>query len=139
MKYRTVIPYEKLKIRWSLAFYDHPLTGICTHFGEMHYFIWDYHEDIIKVFELTNKEKFKFRAAHLCFQILVGNHTTYVNGKRPGRYYTRKPAWLHKLGFKMFYSNWFQSVFLFFSVEVPSVEMNGTTSSRMLSRGQITS
>jgi hypothetical protein len=125
MKYVRDIPYQTLYkyIRWHLGYYDHPLSGVMDHFGEMHYFTWAYDDNTVSVFELTRLEKFKLHASHFIFDSLVGKHTNYINGERACWYRVRSPKWLHNFGFKLFYHKDFQKLrAALFTVTVPATD-----------------
>lgn len=103
MKQITSISYNELlpKITWVSNYYDQPLSGICKYDGKTCYFDAEYTDDfdIIEyaIYHLSPWEKFKLKYRHIKFKVCVGSHWDYVNGKRTGHFYMRRPKWLFKI------------------------------------------
>jgi len=105
----AIIPYSQVKFRWVSAHYDVHLKGTCIYGGELCRFKTDiiYDDDFsnvnVKIFRLNFIEKIQWRIRQFLFEQCVGYHWSYINNKRGSSFYYRKPEWLYKILFKLYY------------------------------------
>lgn len=90
------------------GYYDFPLSGLCTHDNQLCSFSlyseWEDETILYKVCVLSKWEKIKRLLEKKLFEICVGKHWTYVNGKRSTiPFYYKWPQWFWKLVFKAYY------------------------------------
>jgi len=107
MTHRTV-HYETFRpaIVWVSDFYDHPLAGICRWEGELCRFEWDYDDEWVRIYLLTRLQKVRWLWRKVKFEICVGYHWTYKDGKRETNFHYRNPQWLYRLLFRFHYRRW---------------------------------
>lgn len=106
MKQVAKVPYDDMDFVYVENHYDIHLSGLCRYDGKIHRFLTnddDFDDSHCIILELSYIEKLKALWDKKLFEICVGTHWTYHEGKRMGDYYIRKPAWLHKKLFKWFY------------------------------------
>lgn len=87
-------------------YYDKPLSGFCLWNGELHRFEEtdeSFEKDEYDVYPLTLREKIKARIKQKAFEICVGTHWSYGGSIRRSHFYWRRPKWLHKLLFDVYY------------------------------------
>ena len=91
--------------------YDYHLAGLCRVNGKLCEFVTDYPDNkeeekdpICEVYELSWFRKVKALASKKLFEICVGYHWTYPNRALGARFYYRKPKWLFKLLYKLYYA-----------------------------------
>lgn len=97
------IPYNDLNIVWVSNFYDYPLEGICRPNGELMKFTVDDDDYMYFVEPLTGWQKFKWLFNMKMFELCVGKHWSYKDNKRQTFFYYRKPEWLFRFLFKLYY------------------------------------
>lgn len=119
----AIIPYDQMQFRWIAMHWDIHYNGICTYNNQLCEFQtiegdgrWtgddeDKEEEwvetiptVCKIYHLTPKEKLIWLHRQTMFEWFVGYHWTYPyrkTGQRQFRY--RKPVWLYKLLFKLYY------------------------------------
>jgi hypothetical protein len=105
MQKLATIPYEEMHFVYIMNHYDVHLEGLCEVCDELLYFkTINPEEDNIKcdVFLLSTGEKIKYRFKKFLFEQMVGYHWSRDSNKRKGFYY-RKPLWLYKRLFKLYY------------------------------------
>lgn len=113
MKLITTIPYSDVNFRWVENHWDLHLKGICKYNGKICVFETeepDYDEDkdewetpYSKIYELTFLEKLKWLKKQWLFEQCVGYHWTYNDNKKVKGFYYRKPKWLYKKIFNIYY------------------------------------
>jgi hypothetical protein len=100
----ATIRYEELYLVFVSNFYDHPLSGLCLYKGALCKFEWPYEDDYVTVHSMSLGERLVARFRQKMFEWFVGDHWTYVDGKeRYAEFGARKPEWLSRLLFKMYY------------------------------------
>ena len=94
------------------GYWDGPLNGLCNYDGTVHYYdcIQNHNRhgnrsryDTFIVYKLSIREKIKFLYRLKKFQLMVGYHTVYQNGRRMGRFVHRKPKWFFNFLFNFYY------------------------------------
>lgn len=108
-----------IKVRWDQMhyvfitnFYDVPLTGTCLHEGKLCRFEMEWVDesdsDYYLVYPLTFVERVKAKINQWCFEVCVGHHWSYGGLRRKSFFYYRRPQWLYKLLFRLYYrvSGW---------------------------------
>lgn len=101
--------YSDLNIVWVSNYYDGPLEGLCRQNGELMRFEIEEPDEArdddwyYNCYPLTKYEKVKWVIKQKMFEWCVGYHWTYTNNKRTNFFYYRKPEWLFKLLFKIYY------------------------------------
>ena len=107
------VKYEDVNFRFISNHYDVHLGGTCIYNGELCEFkneYPDYDEDtdewkdmIVEIYQLTLKEKLAWYKNQWLFEKCIGYHWSYKNGKRGKSFHYRKPKWLYKIIFNLFY------------------------------------
>jgi hypothetical protein len=97
---------QELEIVYVDSFYDFPLGGLCYYDGKIERFVTDYDTKETTIIHLTSWERFKALCSKKLFEICVGKHHSYVNNKRPHYFYWRKPVFLHKIIFNLYFKRW---------------------------------
>ena len=113
MKKIADINYENVEFRFISNHYDVHLNGTCIYNGELCEFKNQYpdfneetdewEEMIVEIYQLTFKEKFEWYKRQWMFENCVGYHWTYPQRKEGKSFYYRKPQWLYKRLFKLYY------------------------------------
>jgi hypothetical protein len=90
------------------TYYDGPLEGLTKYKGQLckftcvedddQYFYYD-------LYSLTAWEKIKELWKKKKFELCIGYHWSYKNGKRLSEFHFRKPQWLYKWLFRMYFKN----------------------------------
>jgi hypothetical protein len=112
MKLITRIPYDEVDFVWISNHYDVHVSGLCKMGNTLFYFktinIDDYfiNEEELKceIFMLSFKEEIKWKLKKFFFEKMVGYHWTYPYRKQGVGFYYRKPEWIYKRLFKLYYS-----------------------------------
>ena len=94
---------QQLEIVYVTDFYDFPLGGLCMYNGKIEKFKTDYDTGETEIIYLTPWQRFKALWSKKLFEICVGTHQTYVDNKKPGYFYWRKPVILHKILYTLYY------------------------------------
>lgn len=94
---------DDLDIVYVNSFYDIPLAGLCRYNGKIERFEVDYDTLKAEIFLLTPWQRFKALLNKKLFEICVGSHWTYKNGKRSCYFYWRKPVIIHKMLHNLYY------------------------------------
>jgi hypothetical protein len=113
MKKIADVNYDKVKFKFISNHWDIHLNGTCIYNGELCEFknkYPDYNEEtddweemIVEIFQLNLKEKLAWYKKQWLFEKCVGYHWSYKNGKRGKSFYYRKPQWLYKKIFNLYY------------------------------------
>ncbi len=119
MKLITSIPYQDVNFIWISDHWDWHLHGTCYHNNQLCEFktiegVFDFDEEnedwiekiptMCEIYSLTYLEKLQWKWRQFQFEQCVGYHWTYPYrkaGERP--FYYRKPKWLYKFIFKIYY------------------------------------
>ena len=107
----------QIEFLWVQSYYDGPLKGLCKYNNEICYFeVKDevpYEEDdeqfikmVYSIYKLTVLEKIKWLWKKKLFELCVGYHYTYPQRKNKEWFYYRKPVWLYRFIFCLYYWNW---------------------------------
>lgn len=114
MKLITTIPYDETKFKHISNHYDLHLKGTCIYNNELCAFKaikgdwndeldnWD--ESFCQIYSLTKIEKYVEIKEQRKFELMVGYHWSYPQRKEGVGFYIRKPKWLYKILFKMYYN-----------------------------------
>ena len=111
MELITTIPYKEVEFNFITNHYDIHYHGTCIYKGDLCEFYTHVHysdeEDemveTVSIYKLTFIEKIKWELKQILFELCVGTHWSYVNGKPKGIYRERKPKWLYSLLFSVYY------------------------------------
>lgn len=103
-----LVPYEKMNFVWITNHYDFHLSGLCRHAGALCRFKLesDWEEPVI-IYRVTRLDPLQRTGSLIhkwLFEACVGRHWTYPDRKCGERYGSRKPAWLHKLLSRSYFS-----------------------------------
>jgi hypothetical protein len=113
MELITTIPYDEVDFNFISSHYDIHLHGTCIYKSDLCVFYThrEYDDDMddfidtVSIYKLTFIEKLRWELKQYMFELCVGPHWSYINGKPKGKYGTREPKWLYELLFKMYYSS----------------------------------
>jgi hypothetical protein len=114
MKKIADVNYNEVKFRFISDHYDVHLNGTCMYNGELCEFkneypefdeeTDEYEEMIVEIYQLTFKEKLIWYKRQWLFEKCIGYHWTYYPKRKKGKsFYYRKPQWLYKKIFKLYY------------------------------------
>lgn len=113
MKKIADVNYNEVKFRFISNHYDVHLNGTCIYNGELCEFkneYPDYDEEtdewkemVVEIYQLTLQEKLRWYKRQWLFEKCVGYHWSYNNNKRGGYFHYRKPQWLYKRIFNLYY------------------------------------
>lgn len=112
MKRIATLRYDEIKFVWVSSHYDVHLSGLCKMGNTLFYFKTINYEDLYdddkelmcEIYDLTFTEDIKWRLKKLFFEKMVGYHWSYPQRKEWARFYYRRPVWLSKFLFKLYYS-----------------------------------
>jgi hypothetical protein len=112
MKRIATLPYDEIKFVWVSSHYDVHLSGLCKMGNALFWFETlnhqNYFEDdeqlVCNVYMLSFQEEIKLRMRKFFFEKMVGYHWSYPQRKEWARFYYRRPVWLSKFLFKLYYS-----------------------------------
>ena len=106
MKLIAKLPYEEIDFVWISTHYDIHLSGLCKMGNTLFWFeTINYEEGDLKcnVYMLSFWEEIKLRLRKFFFEKMVGYHWSYPQRKEWARFYYRRPIWLSKFLFKLYY------------------------------------
>lgn len=111
MRLIATLKYDDLKFVWIQSHYDIHLSGLCKMGTTLFYFKTINHEDLYDddkelmcdVYDLTFREDVRWRLKKFFFEKMVGYHWSYPKRKNSHFHY-RRPQWLYKLLFKLYYA-----------------------------------
>ena len=113
MKLLAKIPYSEVKFRWVANHWDLHLQGTCVYENKLCMFQTeepDYDEEkdewetpYSEIYELSWLEKLQWIKNQWLFEKCVGYHWTYPIRKEKRGFYYRKPQWLYKKLFNIYY------------------------------------
>jgi hypothetical protein len=92
-------------------YYDGPLAGLTMYKGQLCKFRCVKDDDKYLYYEIMSMnawEKIRALWRKKKFELCVGYHWTYKNGKRDSWFYYRKPQWFYKWLFRMYYRKTFR-------------------------------
>lgn len=109
----TTIPYEEVDFNFVSNHYDIHLHGTCIYKGDLCVFYThrEYDDDMddfidtVSIYKLTFIEKLRWELKQYMFELCVGTHWSYINGKPKGEYRTREPKWLYELLWAIYYKS----------------------------------
>lgn len=112
MKLIATLPYDEVKFVWVNSHYDVHLSGLCKMGNTLFYFKTINHyeafeedeELMCEIYMLSFWEEMKLRLRKFFFERMVGYHWSYPQKKEWARFYYRRPVWLSKLLFKLYYT-----------------------------------
>ena len=107
----ATIPYEEVDFVWISSHYDVHLSGLCKMGNTLLWFSTKNYEDLYDedkelmcdVYLLTFWEEVRLRLRKFFFEKMVGYHWSYPQRKEWARFYYRRPIWLSKFLFKLYY------------------------------------
>lgn len=110
MKRIATLPYDEIKFVWVSNHYDVHLSGLCKMGNTFFYFstvnYYDLYEEdkelMCDVYMLSFWEDIKWRLKKFFFEQMVGYHWSYPKRKN-NHFHYRKPEWLYKRLFKLYY------------------------------------
>lgn len=102
-------PYPLPGLLWVSSFYDYPLAGLARLNGQFYRFEADYvgapdWPSRYRLYELEGIEKIRWLLRKWLFEICVGKHMTYRNGRRLCYYQPRRPRILHHSLMRLYYA-----------------------------------
>ena len=96
---------KELFIIYVTSFYDVPLEGTCRVEGEyMRFELKDENSMDYYCYRMSSPEKIKAKISQKLFEICVGYHCTYNGNKRMSHFHYRRPKWLYKILFDLYFS-----------------------------------
>lgn len=100
----TITDRSNLHILWVSNYYDLPLEGLCRHYGKICRFETDYETEVTTIYSLEPIEKARWIFRKLAFELCVGTHWTYKDGKhREQSYGSRRPKWFWSMICRMYF------------------------------------
>jgi hypothetical protein len=107
MKKIATIPYDDVEFVWVSNHYDVHLSGLCKMGNTLFWFqtriLDDYDNIECDIYMLSFWEEMKLRFRKFSFERMVGFHWSYPQRKEWAQFYYKKPIWLNKLLFKLYY------------------------------------
>lgn len=113
MKKIADIKYEDVHFKFIGNHWDVHLNGTCIYNGELCEFKNEYpefneeldewEEMMVEIYQLNFLEKLKWYKRQRLFEQCVGYHWTYGSDKGNRGFYYRKPKWLYKFIFNLYY------------------------------------
>lgn len=106
MKHIVTLPYDEVDFVWVSNHYDVHLSGLCRMGNTLFWFETkiegDYEKITCDIFMLSFWEEMKLKFRKFSFERMVGTHWSY-DKKNKTVFHYRKPQWLSKLLFKLYY------------------------------------
>lgn len=103
----ATLPYDEVDFVWVSNHYDVHLSGLCKMGNTLFWFETkiegDYENIICDIYMLSFWEEMKLRFRKFSFEQAVGHHWSYSKGKKENHFYYRKPQWLYKILFSLYY------------------------------------
>ena len=102
----VTLPYNEVDFVWISSHYDVHLEGLCKMGNTLFWFkTIDPEDDNIKcgIYMLSFWEEMKLRMRKFFFEQMVGYHWSYPQ-KKNSHFHYRKPEWLYKRLFKLYYA-----------------------------------
>lgn len=107
MKQIATLPYDEVNFVWVTKHWDVHLSGLCKMSNTLFWFetriLDDYDNIVCDIFMLSFWEEVRLRLRKFFFEQMVGNHWSY-DKKNKNNFYYRKPKWLSKLLFSLYYN-----------------------------------
>lgn len=111
---KSIVPYNNVKFKFIEDHYDIHLKGTCYYKNELCSFVTlsnsfkkNYNNPLCEITFLSRKEKIRKIFKQKIFELFVGTHWTYKNGKRTPNFGERKPKFFWNFMFR-FYYNFYQ-------------------------------
>lgn len=116
MKKIITIPYDEIQFHFVSDHYDVHLSGICIYKKKLYFFktivINDTDNQLVDVFKLTYLEKIKWFLKQRWFEMCVGKHYSFKDNKKiQQHFFYRKPKFLFKILFDLYYKHWKKLIF----------------------------
>jgi len=106
MKHIATLPYDEVDFVWVSSHWDVHLSGLCKMGNTLFWFQTkikgDYDHIECDIFMLSYWEEIRFKLRKFLFERMVGYHWSYPKRNNHGFHY-RKPQWLHKILFSLYY------------------------------------
>jgi len=101
----NIIPYNEVNFKWISNHYDYHLNGLCIYNNKLCEFVTKKNNWCI-IFRLYGKTKIKWILRKILFEFCVGYHQTYTHSqlKKWNNFYYRKPKWLYKKLFILYFN-----------------------------------
>jgi hypothetical protein len=111
MKLIATLPYDDIDFVWISNHYDVHISGLCKMGNTLFWFETKNHQEyfydeeqlVCDVYMLSFWEEAKLRMRKFFFEQMVGFHWSYPKRKN-NHFHYRKPEWLYKLLFKLYYT-----------------------------------
>ena len=107
MKLIATIPYEEVDFVWISNHWDIHLSGLCKMGNTLFWFqtqLTDDYENIkCDIFMLSFWEEIRLKVKKFLFEQMVGFHWSYPQRRQGSRFHYRKPVWLYKILFALYY------------------------------------
>jgi len=109
MRHIATLPYDEVNFVWVSSHYDVHLSGLCKMGNTLFYFKTINHESyfeddeelMCEIYNLTFCESIKWKLKKFFFEQMVGYHWSYPTKR--SHFYYRKPEWLYKRLFWLYY------------------------------------
>jgi hypothetical protein len=106
MRHIATLPYDDIDFVWVNNHYDVHISGLCRLGFGLFYFKTINHDSdeelMCDVYMLSTTEEIKWKLRKFFFEQMVGHHWSYPTKR--SHFYYRKPEWLYKLLFKLYYT-----------------------------------
>ena len=101
----SVERYEHTDFVWVADHYDFHLKGLCRFNKKLCVFITDQDSDplLVTIVSMSVGSKLLYLIRKTLFELMVGTHWTYRDGKLPIRFRLRRPKWLWARIMKLYY------------------------------------
>ena len=107
MKHIATLPYDEIDFVWVSNHYDVHISGLCKLGFSLFYFKSINHDSdeelMCEIWMLSFIEEIRWKLKKFFFEQMVGYHWSYPKRKNSHFHY-RKPEWLYKLLFKLYYT-----------------------------------
>lgn len=107
MKHIATLPYDEIDFVWVSNHYDVHISGLCKLGFSLFYFKTINHDSdeelMCEIWMLSFMEEIRWKLKKFFFEQMVGYHWSYPKRKNSHFHY-RKPEWLYKLLFKLYYT-----------------------------------
>ena len=111
MKHIVTLPYNEVDFVWISSHYDVHINGLCKMGNTLFWFQTKNYDGYFDedtplecdVYMLSFWEEVKLRMRKFFFEQMVGYHWSYPQ-KKNSHFHYRKPEWLYKRLFKLYYT-----------------------------------
>ena len=98
-----MVKESEVEYRFVSNYYDHPLKGTCYYLGKLYYFRRKDDGNYLYLFPLNHHQERKWKLKQFFFEQCVGYQWSWYPKNRSLGFYYRKPQWLYKILFKLYY------------------------------------